>query len=254
MPTAFQIDDGYTVGQTTVGGFGTVLYCVENLPFAAHHYALVAGADGLPELGAPADLGLGMGAAYVRSRAVVQILNDTTAIYAIRYQQPRLGGSWVRRSSRASTIVEDFKLPKYIKRPAGDYELQDFKFPRTNSRRVESRKWSGSLEQVQGLSAKYGGYLYTLGIASEAIKMVFEGSDVFNDDDGLLRISSSFRTSGPVPAFGLDQGFAEPLPALSYLDQYDVQIDSSGKPVIDVIPANKLYPLGTYSDLPWLTA
>lgn len=252
MASAFRIDDNFNLTQTDRGGYGTVLYWVEDLPFAAHGIGLVQATDGLPDLGSVAPPDLGLGYSYARARSVVQIVNDTTAIYAIRYAPLSLSGMWVRRGAQASTSSDKFAIPRYFQRQGGIWEYADFPYTRARSRRVESRKIADlSVQEIQQRSCLHAGKQYSFG--QPPLRMVFEGSDVWTEGDGTIRVSSIFSTEGPVPPFGVDQGFDLSTPGLDYLDQFYHKIDASGNPVVGIVRADDLYPQGEYSDLPWLT-
>lgn len=248
MASAVKLIDGLSLRQMVLGGFGTVLYRVDDLPFYDYDAAVRDGAvSGLPNLSDVYDpTAQTLGVSIVVEKQVVQVLSPNRCVVAIRYAPPQGFGTWLRKGS------ETFSMPQFVSCPNWSifdatafqsYRWSPFQRQRTVGVRVETRLMAlSSVSAVQRDQMKNTNKLYYF----DGLPHLHVGTSTSSDPSGYTRIVSKFTCAGRLPAVDASTpGVAVEIPALDYNDEWTyTPTNDSGVPVIGVKAASELYEEG----------
>lgn len=248
MASAVKLIDGLSLRQMVLGGFGTVLYRVDDLPFYDYDAAVRDGAvSGLPNLSDVYDpTAQTLGVSIVVEKQVVQVLSPNRCVVAIRYAPPQGFGTWLRKGSETYSVPQTVECPNWSVFDPGPYKVYNwapFPIPRTTGIRIETRLVAlSSVSAVQRDQMKNMNKLYYF----DGLPHIHIGTSTTSDPSGYTRIVSRFSCSGEVPAQAeRDPDIAVPIPALGVNDQWTyTRTGSDTKPVVGVKSADELYEEG----------
>jgi len=245
MASAVKLIDGLSLRQMVLGGFGTVLYRVDDLPFYDYDAAVRDGAvSGLPNLSDVYDpTAQTLGVSIVVEKQVVQVLSPNRCVVAIRYAPPQGFGTWLRRGSDTYSSPQIITCPNWSIFDGGSfqsYRWSPFQRQRTIGIRVETRLLSlSSVSAVQRDQMKNAGKLYNF----DGLPHILIGASTTSDPTGYTRIVTKFTCAGRLPEIEVaGSDVAVQIPALDYNEEWThTPTDSVGVPSIGVKKADDLY-------------